>query len=391
MNQRTTEQWLEVVYHLGPDFETRSIEHDAGETFVAENYAALKEHRFFAAQVPEEFGGGGVSHAGMCEVLRVMAQYCGSTALALSMHQHLVAANLWKYRRGQGSPDLLKAVAAGQPILISTGARDWLESNGEMIRVEGGYRVKAMKSFASQSAVGDVLVTSAPFQDPVEGWQVLHFPVPMRTEGVGVLNDWHTLGMRGTGSQTVRLDGVFVPEASITLRRPRGEFPPFYNVVVTVAMPLIMGVYLGLAQRAAREAIEFAKRQKRPKPHLPGAVGGMLNELSSAEANHRDMVRLANNLDFAPEHSTAHEVLSRKTNVANACIAVVTRAMDIVGGQGFYRYFGMERLFRDVQGSRYHPLPEADQQFAFGNYILGQERPFGEASRRRAAPEPVTA
>ena len=311
----------------------------------------------------------------MCDLLRTLAQYCSSTALAHSMHQHLVAANIWKYRHGQGGEEMLKGVAAKQPVLVSTGARDWLESNGEMVRSDGGFRVKATKSFASQSAVGDVLVTSAPYHSPEEGWQVLHFAVPMKSEGVCVLNDWHTLGMRGTGSHTVRLDNVFIPESSITLRRPRGEFHPVFNVIVTVAMPLIMSVYVGIAQKAAREAIEFAKRQNHPKPHLPDAIGGMLNQLTSAEVHLKDMIRIANDLDFQPENQTGQDVLCRKTNVANACVGVVTRAMEIVGGQGFYRGFGLERLFRDVQAAKYHPLPERGST-TLPRRIYARQRPF---------------
>lgn len=378
MNKKTTQEWIEQIHELGPDFESHGIEHDNDDSFVSENYAALKERGFFAAGVPNDLGGGGVSHPDMCELLRTMAQYCGSTALAHAMHQHLVAASNWKYRRGEGGAKILENVAAQQLILISTGARDWLESGGELVRCDGGFRVRATKSFASQSGVGDLLVTSAAYNNPAEGWQVLHFAVPMSSEGICVLNDWHTLGMRGTGSHTVRLDGVFIPESSITLRRPRGEFHPVFNVVVTVAMPLIMSVYVGLAQKAAREAIEFVKRQKLLKPQSADGIGGMLNELVCAEVNLKDMIWIANDLDFKPENEVGQAILSRKTNVANACVNVVTRAMEIVGGQGFYRGFGLERLFRDVQGAKYHPLPESDQRRFLGEYALTTGLPVGK-------------
>ena len=46
--------------------------------------------------------------------------------------------------------------------------------------------------------------------------------------------------------------------------------------------------------------------------------------------------------------------------------------MEIVGGQGFYRSFGLERLFRDVQAAKYHPLPERDQHRFLGEYLLAQ-------------------
>jgi alkylation response protein AidB-like acyl-CoA dehydrogenase len=366
----THKNWLELTHELGRDFETHAAQHDEDDSFVSENYAVLKRHNFFGAMVPKEFGGGGVSHSEMCEILRTLAQYCSSTALAHSMHQHLVGAALWKFNHGQGGEPMLRNVAANQPVLVSTGANDWLESSGEMIRVEGGYCVNATKPFASQSVVGDVLVTSAPFNDVEKGWQVLHFPVPIKSEGVTVLNDWRALGMRGTGSHSVKLNAVFVPEASVNLRRPRGVFHPVFNVVAAVAMPIVMSVYTGIAQKAARLTVDAAKKQKRHKPYLAGAIGAMRNELTSAELHLQDMIRISNDLDFKPLNEVGQEILSRKTNCANACIGVVTKAMEIAGGQGFYRSFGLERLFRDIQAAKYHPLPQADQQLSLGEHIL---------------------
>jgi alkylation response protein AidB-like acyl-CoA dehydrogenase len=250
-------------------------------------------------------------------------------------------------------------------VLVSTGARDWLESSGSTTKTAGGYLVSAHKHFASQSAVGDMLVTSAPFMD-----EVLHFPVPMSAQGVTVLNDWRALGMRGTASHTVKLENVFVPDAAIALRRPRGAYHPLWNIVLTVAMPLIMSVYVGIAQRAAQLSIGHIRRKKAAKPHAPALIGEMNNDLVAAEVQLNDMLRIANNYDFEPIDQNGHDILARKTNVANAVIRVVTKAMEIVGGEGFYRGFGLERLFRDVQATRYHPLPESDQVKFSGEYLL---------------------
>jgi alkylation response protein AidB-like acyl-CoA dehydrogenase len=310
-------------------------------------------------------GGGGASYHEVSDMLRTLAQYCGSTALALSMHQHLVAAMVWKYRHGQGGEAMLKNVAEKQLVLVSTGAGDWLESNGSTSKTAGGYLVSARKHFASQSAVGDMLVTSALFMD-----EVLHFPVPMSAPGVTVLNDWRALGMRSTGSHTVKLENVFIPDAAIALRRPRGAYHPIWNVVLTVAMPLIMSVYVGIAQKAAQLSIGHMRRKKSPKPQVPSLIGEMNNDLVAAEIQLGDMLRITNNYDFAAIDQNGHDILARKTNVANAAIRVVTKAMEIVGGEGFYRSFGLERLFRDVQAARYHPLPESEQVKFSGEYLL---------------------
>jgi alkylation response protein AidB-like acyl-CoA dehydrogenase len=365
MNHSNKSHWIEVAHSLGEEFAGRAEAHDEDDAFVSRNYAALKEQRIFSAAIPEELGGGGMSHREVSDMLRTLAQYCGSTALALSMHQHLIAATVWKYRRGQGGEAMLKNVAESQLVLVSTGARDWLESNGSTTKTAGGYLVSAHKHFASQSAVGDMLVTSAPFMD-----EVLHFPVPMNAQGVTVLNDWRAMGMRGTGSHTVKLENVFIPDAAIALRRQWGAYHPVWNVVLTVAMPLIMSVYVGIAQKAAELSIGHSRRKKPAKPHVPTLIGEMNNDLVAAEIQLNDMLRIANNYDFEPIDQNGHDILARKTNVANAAIRVVTKAMEIVGGEGFYRSFGLERLFRDVQAARYHPLPESDQVKFSGEYLL---------------------
>jgi len=366
---------LDVIRELGPAFRERAADHDERETFVADNYASMKEKRFFAAAIPKELGGGGVSHPEMCDVLRVMAHYCSSTALAHSMHQHLLAANIWKYRKGKGAEEMLRKVAQNQPVLVSTGARDWLESNGTMKRAEGGFLVSGTKAFASQSAQGDILITSAPYQDPDRGWLVHHFPVPFSTKGVTVLSDWHTMGMRGTGSNSVVLEDAFVPDSAIVLTRPRGEFHSFFNVVATAAMPLIMAVYLGVAERASEIALT-AVRMRKQGGNATYLAATMNNHLLAASVQHGEMVRIANNLDFEPVMQNSHRIFTLKTNVANECIATVTAAMELVGGQGFYRTMGLERLFRDVQGAKYHPMQEMDQLLFSGNFLLNGASEF---------------
>ena len=45
--------------------------------------------------------------------------------------------------------------------------------------------------------------------------------------------------------------------------------------------------------------------------------------------------------------------------------------MEVVGGASFYRALGLERAFRDVQGARFHPLPEVPQLEYAGRLALG--------------------
>ena len=366
----TSEQFLELAVDLSLKFSRTASSHDETDSFVADHYALLKKNRVFSAMVPTELGGYGISHSDMCQFIRIIGRSCGSTALAMSMHQHLIAASVWKYtNKGEGRA-LLEKVAADQIVLVSTGARDWLESNGSVRKVEGGYAVTARKVFASQSAVGDILVTSAPYDDPEEGSMVLHFPVALKEKGVTLRDDWYTMGMRGTGSQTVELNEVFVPESAIALKRYRGDFHPVWNVILTVAMPLIMSAYVGIAEQAAECTIKDLQGVKFQKGHIPYSVGAMNNQLTIAKTVWADMLKMVNNYNFAPQNRLGHEILTRKTIVANACIESVQLAVDVVGGRSFFRKTKIERLFRDVQAAKFHPLPEKEQHLFSGSYLL---------------------
>ncbi|MGI9284135.1 MAG: acyl-CoA dehydrogenase family protein, partial [Pseudomonadales bacterium] len=237
----------DTVALIGPTIAENGKAADVTDQFAAENYSLLKEHKVFSALVPAEFGGAGYAYREVCKMLTQLAAYHPSTALSCSMHQHIVAANRYNHLNGKPGQALLEKVAANELALISTGAGDWLASSGELQKTEGGYLFSGTKHFASGSPAGNVLVTSAPYEDPNEGWQVFHFPVPMNSEGVTVLDNWEAMGMRGTGSNSVRLENVFVPEESIAAKRPRGDYHMMWSVILPVALPLIMSVYRGIA------------------------------------------------------------------------------------------------------------------------------------------------
>src|SRR5512134_211673 len=154
--------WVALAHRLGPAFAERAAAHDADDSFVAENYARLKESRVFSAHVPTELGGGGASHEEICAFLQTLARYCGSTALALSMHTHQVATTVWRWRHDRAQVDpLLRRGAAESLVLVSSGGSDWLAGSGKVVKVEGGYRVSGRKIFSSGCPSGDLLMTSA--------------------------------------------------------------------------------------------------------------------------------------------------------------------------------------------------------------------------------------
>ena len=369
--------WVETVCTLGHDFAERAADHDRSSAFVAKNYADLRDLRLFSAAIPTELGGGGASHAELCEVVCELGHHCGSTALSFAMHTHPVATNVFKHLRGdKGATKALHKIAADQLVIAGTGANDWLGSSGEAVPVEGGYRVSAHKRFVSGSAGADLFVTSANHEGE-HGSEVLHFAIPFENESVRLVETWDALGMRGTGSHDVILEDAFVPEDSIVLRRSAGAWHPMWNVVLPTALPLITAAYVGLAEAAVELAKTAAKRRG---AELAPIVGEMTNALTVAQLALADMVRMNDNHRFTPTLELADAILTRKAIAADAVKATVELASELVGGPGFSRGHPMERIVRDVRAMHFHPLPARRQKVFSGRFSLGCDPIAGTTS-----------
>src|SRR2546427_709919 len=266
--------WLAVAEELLPAFAARAAGHDADDTFVAETFAELRRRRLFSAAVAVELGGGGASHAELCEVLRTLAHACSSTALAFSMHTHQVLIPVWRWRHDRAPVDgFLRRLAAEELILASSGGSDWLTGSGRAEKVDGGYRVTARKIFASgaPAAAGAVAVREA---------------------------------MR-------RRDALATQEL----------------------------------------------------------VGALDTELTAARLALRSMIAAANRDRVGPD--VTNEVMIGRTLAGQAVLRTAELAMEAAGGAAFFRSAGLERLFRDVQGARYHALRGSAQRRYAGRLALG--------------------
>ena len=367
--ERTTHDWPARAAAIAAGLAQSAAAHDADDSFVSDGYARLKEEGFFAALVPAELGGGGASVAEMCGAIRILGAACGSTALAFAMHSHQIAVAAWRWRHQQAPTDgLLRRVAAEGLVLVSSGGSDWLPSGGVAEKCDGGYRITARKPFSSGSPAADLLVTSAVYDDPEAGPTVLHFGVPLKAEGVSIIDTWQVMGMRGTGSNDIALEGVFVPDAGILGRRPQGKWHMLFHIISMIAFALIYSAYVGVAEGARVRALGAARR-KPESDELAILVGEMENAFAAAEMAWERMVTVAGADQPGPE--TTSKAMTGRTLVGQAAIRTVEKAMEVAGGPSFYRAFGLERAFRDVQAARFHPLQEKPQQRFSGRLALG--------------------
>ena len=346
----------EKADRLALDFATRADRHDVEGSFVAENYACLKDAGLIEAGVPVELGGGGATVAELADMLRRLAHGCGATALAFAMHTHQVAIPAWRWRNQPPAKPvvepLLRRIAAERIVMMSSGGSDWVGGAGRAEKVEGGYRIHATKAFASGAPLGAILMTSAVAEE-AGGPTVLHFGAPLNAPGVQVDEVWDAMGMRGTASQSVVFDGLFIPDDKIPLKRKAGEWHLIFQITANIAIPLIYAVYTGLVEAARDRAIviETARPEARRSPRLAGELEMRLHATRLA---HHDMV--AAGMEGNPSPESVNRVMLGRALVVENALATASLAMDLAGGEGFQRRGGLERIFRDIQGARYHPM-----------------------------------
>lgn len=361
---------LATAETLGQRFAARAAEADAEDHFVAENYQELKQAGLAAAGVPKELGGGGATIPELAEMLRLLAHHCSSTALAFSMHTHQVAIPAWRWsvQKLAAVEPLLKRIAAEKLILLSSGGSDFIQGSGRAERVGDGWRITGRKIFTSGAPAGDLLMTGAIAEEEGAEPMVLHFGIPMTSPHIRIEPVWKAMGMRGTGSHDVVIDGHVVPDAAVALKRKAGEWHPLFHIITTLAFPLVYSAYLGVAESACAIALELASR-RRADHHLMALAGRMETELKGAQLARRFMLE-------ATQHghcdaATVNEVMIGKRLVTEHAIHAVELAMEVAGGAGFYRAPGLERRFRDIQGARYHPLQPGPQAEYAGAMALG--------------------
>ncbi|WP_245997472.1 acyl-CoA dehydrogenase family protein [Nocardia pseudobrasiliensis] len=261
--------------------------------------------------------------------------------------------------------------------------------SGRAERVAGGYELSGEWSFASGFAHAEWLVCAAWVTENGEkverdsGSQMRMLFVPKRE--VEFRDTWHTLGLRGTGSNSYRVSEVFVPEdftvdQAEMLRAPRPRRSRGYPVGYYDFGPFTSAsTALGIARDAVESFKELAQRK------TPAAGSSALANSHTAQeklARAEMLVHSATVLlrDTARQVSATGElggdalsstVRLTAATVAEHAVAAVTIAYTLAGTSSLYTSSRLERAFRDIHSATKHITLSASHFETVGQYLLG--------------------
>jgi alkylation response protein AidB-like acyl-CoA dehydrogenase len=370
---------------LADRFAERAERWDRENVFPFENYEDLRESGYLRGTVPVELGGSGWNLRELVLAQERLAMGDGATALAVNMHVSPVGqwASIWRDTQDERLAELLRGVAAGEVIWASLTSERGIAntmSDAQTIatRVDGGWTVNGYKIFCTNSSVATHFSFSARYEDPELGPRVMIFRTPKNAEGLRFIETWDMLGMRGTQSNDLAIEDVFVPEDALIHSLPVGHLDArVFKTQFTWALATFGAVYLGIAAGAldwARATLQKRKRQSEPLTQATIAEAEMLLETARAVL---DVHCAAADSGLLFEQLTVQEGMARcalaKVVPCNNAVEIMRKIVDAVGGATYARSQPFERWLRDIQAGVIMPATNHQALAVIGATSLGVE------------------
>ena len=367
---------MATAERLAEDFAVRAAAHDRDGSYPFESIDSLRHAGYFAAPVPYELGGLGVSS--VHDVIVASGRLArGDASVAIGVNMHLVVVlslvRRWRMARAAGNARRERAFAGSLRRIASDGivmaaamserGQDLTRPVTEAVRTDGGWRIDGHKIFCTMAPAATILLTSVRFADDDGVERYAYVEIPADAPGVRINDDWDALGMRASGSHSVTFDGVELPAAALRGGFPTGRPVPYLE------RNLPSGLFHASASLGIAEAA-FA-RAARPDRINGDARAPMLVAESAIDltASRATISRAAALID---EHHAANptadgtdeeitalfaEGQAAKTFVNEAATRVVDRALALSGGAGYLNGSPLARAYRDVRaGAFMHPL-----------------------------------
>ncbi|MFF6809151.1 acyl-CoA dehydrogenase family protein [Streptomyces sp. NPDC012403] len=283
--------------------------------------------------------------------------------------------DVWK-----DNPDARTALVLGRPVTDVEPATDGVVVTGRWPYASGCLHAEWMGGLA--------LVSDGPDKPMV------HFAlIPM--EELTVEDSWHFAGMRGTGSNTVVADRVFVPRHRLLPYLPvlHGETDgvvdpgnPYRNSLTGVFSIGLIGSVIGGAEAAFRYVREQASHRPVAGSTYANQAASPMFQVDLAEAAAKiDTARLlavsiTDRIDHCAATSVNPDLVARararmeSTHVTQLCREAVDLLLTAYGSSAFADSNPLQRIWRDVNvGSRHAGFGMGIPQQVYGRALVGQD------------------
>jgi 3-hydroxy-9,10-secoandrosta-1,3,5(10)-triene-9,17-dione monooxygenase len=380
---QTIDGLLERIVAIRPILEKNAAQTESDRRVVEENITALKEAGAFKIMVPQRYGGWQADIRTKLEVSREVAKGCGSTAWVTALM------NVCAFFVGVMNKQAQDDVWGSNPEARIAGV---FNPTATTRKVDGGIIVTGAWAWASGSYHADWSFVGVPITS--EDGEFLYPAMALiPNTDVTIEDTWFTTGMRGTGSNTIHADEVFVPDHHLhwvpgllnhEYDTPFKDEALYRSAFIPVAALILAGPQLGLAQAALDYVIEKGHKRgiayseyelQRDAPTFQLAISKAATLVDTA---HLFAYRAAADIDAAAaagrtmtyiERARTRNDTGHAAESAREAIRVLCSAH---GASSFAEASPIQRIWRDSEiASRHAVVAPEISALIYGRALMG--------------------
>ena len=381
----TCTELVDKVRALGPLLTENATKSEEERRVPDETIDALRKAGVFKVAVAERYGGYEMNLRAMVEVSAAVAEFDGGAAWVTA----LCNVNSW-------SNSLFPRAATDDiweknPNALSAGV---LAAEGRARRVSGGYKLSGRWNYASGVWHADWSTLGVLVED--DAGKIIDHGVVLAPRADYQIEDvWHVAGLKGSGSNTIVVEDVFVPEHRFlsSSRIASGEYiqdHPENAIYRAAVVPVLCLVLVGPQLGFGRAAVEYVRRKAAGKgiayTTISKQTDSVAFQLQLAEAAmqvetaHLHAWRAVDEIEQYAQRGEFPELLTRTRMRADATIAVrcINSALNTLlfahGASAFADRNPLQRIWRDSNTGARHAvmLPDVNLEI-YGKALLGVE------------------
>lgn len=375
----------EVGAFADEHFKPTAAKWDRENRFPLENFKTLTQKGWLKVAVSEKFGGCGLgihqNPLAWVLILQQMSKACGNTGQTyqiwghcMSMVEELSTFDQAARFTAEAMTGLIWCSGGAEPSNY-TQRRAAVDRTRATIaqKVPGGVRVSGRKLFISNSEAADRFFIFAELvSEDGEHIGMVHPVIRLGAEGLQVENTWDAMGMRGTGSNNLLIEHVFVPDEDVIgAHRPNAYFSS------RLAGSFLVGraaVYLGIADAALEFLVTYLRDKVKSADDtlMQYRIGALEIERQKASSLlyrsawlwQRCIEGQADPTECATYATLAH------TAVSESALTITSEALELCGGRGMLRSAPLERYHRDVRAYSVSPPTSNATKVSLGSRNL---------------------
>jgi alkylation response protein AidB-like acyl-CoA dehydrogenase len=328
-------------------------EWDEAQHFPSEVMPALAGLGLLGIQIPEEYGGAGLSAVDYCICIEELARVDPGLALSVAAHNGLCSAHILMFGSEDQKRTFLVSLARGEKIgawglTESTSGSDAAGMRTSAVRAGACWVLNGSKTFTTHGRVGHIMVTMAVTDRAAGAKGISAFIVEHGTRGMTPGKKEDKLGMRASDTSEVLFENCRIPADRLVGEEGQG----FVNAmqVLDAGRIGIAALSVGLAQGAYEAALRYAQERK--------AFGKPISSFQAIQwklADNATRIEGARLLTYRAAYlkdrggRTTLESSMAKLYASEIAVKAADDCVQIHGGYGFVKDYPAEKFFRDVK------------------------------------------